>query len=369
MKSTAALITEIAKPFEIGEVEVDTPIRDEVLVEVKASSLCHSDLHLAHNDYGLPLPILLGHEFSGIVREVGPEVKSVNIGDHVVACVVPSCGTCDRCAAGWPSGCRNSQGLGRTPDENPRISFQGEATTPIQGLSGFTQFTLLGEKNLVTVNKEIPFDRASLLGCGVVTGAGAVLRSARVQAGETVAVFGAGGVGLNAVQAASLVGARRVIVVDLQQNKLELAKKFGATDLVNPADGDAIEQIMAITEGRGVDHAFEIIGIMPTLQQAVQSLGHRGTAYVVGMQKPGAALSVNVDPMDTTSILQGEKAVRGVMMGSTNFKLDIPLYADLYAQGRYNLDDLVEKNISLDEINRGYEELETGRIARNVITF
>lgn len=236
-------------------------------------------------------------------------------------------------------------------------------------MAGFAEQALFPEHLLAAISKDVPFDRASLLGCGVVTGAGAVIRTAKVRFGDTVAVFGAGGVGLNAIQAAALSGASKVIAIDLQPTKLDLAKKFGATHLVNPADGDTVEQVRALTDGQGVNHAFEVIGLIPTLEQATQVLDHGGTAYVVGMQRPGSRLSVNVDPMDLSSLLRREQSVKGVKMGSTNFKLDIPLYAELYLQGRFNLDDLVSTTIGLEDINEGYAELEKGKVARSVITF
>lgn len=365
----AALITKTNSPFEVHDIDIDRPLGNEVLIDVKGSGLCHSDLHIARNDYGIPLPLLQGHETAGIVTALGPDVRSLKVGDHVVACNVGVCGHCDRCLDGRPNGCRNKGNVDRQPDQGSRVTWEGQPVTTLGGMSGFAEQALFPEHLLAVVSKDIPFDRAALLGCGVVTGAGAVIRTAGVRFGDTVAVFGAGGVGLNAVQAAALSGASKVIVVDLQSGKLDLARKFGATHTVNPADGDTVEQVRALTDGRGVDHAFEVIGLVPTLQQATQVLDHNGTAYVVGMQRPGATLSINVDPMDLDSLLRREQSVRGVMMGSTNFKLDIPLYAELYLQGRLNLDDLVSNTIDLVDINEGYAELEKGKVARSVITF
>lgn len=364
----AALITEIASPYQIGEVAIDRPLGREVLVEVKASGLCHSDMHIAANDFGLPVPLLLGHEVAGVVTEVGPDVTSVAVGDHVAACVVASCGMCAQCRVGHATACLRPDSLQRPTGSPLAVSYQGAPLGLIAGVSGFAEYTLTHENQLAVIPKDIPFDRAALLGCGVVTGAGAVLNSARVQFGETVAVIGCGGVGLNAVQAAALAGASQVIAIDLQTSKLDLAKKFGATDVVNPADGDTVEQVRALTGGFGVDHAFEVTGLQFTLKQALDMIGHFGTAYIIGMQKPGATVDVTIDPMNPLALSPREAGLRGVNMGSVNPKRDIARFAKLYLQGRFNLDDLVSRTIDIGDINKGYEELKSGAIARTVIT-
>lgn len=364
----AALITQIGQPYEIGSIDIAAPIGREVLVEVKASGLCHSDLHISENDYGFPLPLVLGHEVAGVVTQVGPDVASIKVGDHVVACLVTACGVCNQCIQGHPTACLNPGANARAEGEAPRLSQDGKPLFQFSGISGFAEQVLAHENMLVAIDKAVPFDRAALLGCGVVTGAGAVLNSAKVRFGQTVAVIGCGGVGLNAVQAAALAGAERVIAIDLQPSKLELAKKFGATDVVNPADGDTVEQVRALTDGRGVDHAFEVIGVKQTLIQATQMLDHFGTAYIVGMQKPGATLEVISDPTNPAGLLNNEQSVRGIMMGTTNFKIDVPRYAKMYLQGRFNLDDLVSNTIDIGDINVGYEALQGGGVARSVIT-
>ena len=364
----AAMVRNFSDGFESTSVEIDRPRGREVLVETKASGLCHSDLHFVHEDRGLPLPIVLGHELAGIVVEVGPEVNEVAVGDHVVGCSVPSCGACVECYSGYRVNCLNQGVAARRPDEPPRISRNGEPVTQFVGLSGFADHALVHESQVVAVSKDVPFDRAALLGCGVVTGAGAVLRSAAVKPMETVVVLGAGGVGLNAVQASALVGARKVIVVDLNPAKLQLATKFGATHLVDPADGDPVEQVNALTGGLGADHVFEFTGAKQPLVQATAMVGRRGTTYVVGLQQLGETLDFAVAP-GIGGTVNFEKGVRGVRMGSVNVKVDIPYYAELYAQGRFNLDDLVSNTIALDDITAGYEAVKIGAVARNVITF
>ncbi|MDQ0691425.1 Zn-dependent alcohol dehydrogenase [Arthrobacter sp. W4I7] len=366
----AALIKKTGEPYVLDDIRVDDPIGHEVLVEVKGSGLCHSDLGIAENDYGIPLPLVQGHEVAGVAIAVGPDVESVKVGDHVVACPVYFCGHCDQCLQGRNTSCREAAKRDREKGGNARFTMpDGRFVMQLGAIGGFAEQTLINENQLVSIDRRVPFDRAALLGCGVVTGAGAVFNSANVRAGETVAVIGCGGVGLNAVQAAALTGAGRIIAVDLQPGKLELAKTFGATDLVNPDDGDPVEQVRDLTGGHGVDHAFEMIGLMPTLVQATQMLDHFGTAYIVGMQKPGTKLQLNVDPMVPTGMLMKEQAIRGVKFGSVNVKRDIALYADLYLQGRFNLDDLVSQTISLEQINAGFEELKKGRVARSVIVF
>jgi S-(hydroxymethyl)glutathione dehydrogenase / alcohol dehydrogenase len=367
-KTRAAIIREFGKPYVIEDVLLDEPRGREVLVQVKGSGLCHSDQNFAVNDLGLPLPMVLGHEAAGVVIALGPDVTEVALGDHVVACPVASCGRCDECLQGYRVNCLHPEVATRKADEPPRITAGGEPVTQFCGLGGFADHILVHESQLVPVDASVPLDRAALLGCGVVTGGGAVLRSAAVRPGDTVVVIGAGGVGLNAIQTAELVGARKVIAVDLQEDKLALAKRFGATHTVNPADGDPVAQVMAITNGQGVHHAFEVTGAAVPLKQAAAMLGRRGTVYVVGMQKPGATLNWEVDAFSSMHATF-EQGLRGVNMGSTNFKVDVPYFAELYLQNRYNLDDLVSNIIELDDINEGYALLNQGGVARSVITF
>jgi S-(hydroxymethyl)glutathione dehydrogenase/alcohol dehydrogenase len=361
----AAVLDAVGEKFTVQEIDIAEPLGREVLVKVKASGLCHSDLHIAENDFGFPMPSVLGHEIAGVVEAIGPDVSEFAVGDHVVGCLVSHCGHCDKCQSGRSFMCRNASETQRGADQPPRLTRDGAPVTQFSELGGFAEYSLAHENNLVAVSPQIPFDKAALLGCGVVTGAGAVINTAAVRVGDTVAVIGCGGVGLSAIQGAAIAGARRIIAIDLQPAKLELALKFGATDTVNPADGDVVEQVKALTGGDGVNHSFEVIGLKITAMQALQVLAKGGGAYLIGMQKPGTILEI--DPFG--ELLMEQKSIRGVYMGSTNFKLDIPLYADLYLQGRFNLDDLVSQTITLDEINEGYDDLRKGEVARSVITF
>ncbi|WP_322790887.1 Zn-dependent alcohol dehydrogenase [Mycolicibacterium madagascariense] len=336
-----------------------------MLVDVKASGLCHSDYYVATTEIGQSLPAVLGHEVSGVVIEVGANVVGFAAGDHVVACLAGFCGRCDRCLSGRSNLCRNyPAGTQRSPGDRSRLTLGGEAIAQFSEVSGFAERVLLHQNNAVVIPHDVPFPQAAILGCGVTTGAGSAIRSAGVRVGEDVAVIGCGGVGLNTIQGAALAGARKVIAVDIQPTKLELAStKFGATHTVNAADQDAVEAVRELTAG-GVDHAFEVIGGIPrTLEQAVEMLAPGGTAYIVGAQPPTSALA-----MPAANFLFQKTGLRGVFMGSTNFKVDIPLYAELYLQGRFNLDDLISRTIRLDEINEAYADLAGGNVARSMIT-
>lgn len=361
----AAVITAVGQPFVIrDDITLDDPIGREILVDVKASGLCHSDLYVARNDMGAPMPAVLGHEVAGVVREVGPDVTQFQVGDHIVACLAGFCGHCDRCGAGKPNLCRHyPAGTQRTLGQPPRMRIGGEPMAQFAEISGFAEQVLIHENNAVSIPKDVPFAQASIMGCSVTTGVGAAVNAASVRAGENVAVIGCGGVGLNTVQGAALVGARRIIAIDLDPSKLELARTFGATHTINPAKGDAVAAVRELTEG-GVDHAFEVVGgIKKTLEQVEEMLAPGGVAYIVGAQPP--TMTFDLKP---SRLLQAKTALRGVYMGGTNFKIDIPYYADLYLQRRLNLDDLVSRTIRLDQINEAYADLEKGGIARSVIT-
>ncbi|WP_025776873.1 Zn-dependent alcohol dehydrogenase [Brevibacterium sp. VCM10] len=361
----AAVMTEVGKPLEILDVDIDDPQSREVVVSVKASGLCHSDLHTLKTDFGWPVPLVLGHEAAGVVEEVGSLVTSVKVGDRVVGNLISSCGECSRCRQGYPTMCSNPDAIRRPAGDRPRYSMNGETVTQIGDIGGFAEKILVHERNVVKVDDAVPFDRAALLGCGVITGIGAVKNVAKVQLGDTVAVIGCGGVGLNTVQGAALAGARRIIAIDLQPTKLDLARRFGATDVINSGtEDDVVGRVREIASEGGVDHAFEVIGLEATAQLAVELTRVGGGTYVIGKVKPGSGVQLSAD-----DLLRGHKKLKGLFMGYTIADLDIPLYADLYQQGRLNLDDLVSETISLDQINEGYEKLESGEIARSVVVF
>lgn len=359
----AAVTDYVGAPFTLQEIEIAAPEGREVLIDVRASGLCHSDLHVAATDVGFPLPAVLGHEVAGVVVACGPAVTDFRPGQHVVSSPISSCGRCVGCLTGRPYRCRAPHEAQRPAGSSPRLSRDGVALTQFIGVGGFAEQVLVHENSVVGISEELPFDRAALLGCGVVTGAGAAINSARIRPGDTAVVIGCGGVGLNVIQGAALAGARRIIAVDLQPTKLELAKVFGATDVINPTDTDAVAAVLELTGG-GATHAFEVIGLRQTTMDAVAMLGIGGTAYLIGVHRPGA--TIDVTPFG--DLMGRQKGIRGVAMGSTNLKVDIPMYAELYLQGRFKLDELISSRISLDEIDAGYEALRGGSVARSVIT-
>lgn len=359
----ASLATVVGQGFTVHDVRIDDPIGREVLLDVKASGLCHSDLHLIENDFGLPLPAVGGHEISGVVRSVGPGVTSMQVGDHVVACLIPYCGACAECLSGRSTLCLNPTAISRTEDQKPRLSLSdGTAVAQSVHVGGFAEQVLVHENQLAVVNKEIPFPQAALLGCSVVTGAGAMINTAHVRPGDTVAVVGTGGIGLNAISGARLCGAKHIIAVDIDDSKLQASLKFGATHLINSKKTDPVAAVQELTGG--VDHAFEVIGLEATQKQVQQMTRPGGTAYLIGIAPPGATTSFDA----SLDALFGQRRLHAVLMGSSNVKRDIALYADMYIQGRFELDSLVSQEISLHQVNEGYEKLKKGEVIRSVIT-
>ncbi|KJL42337.1 Zn-dependent alcohol dehydrogenase [Microbacterium trichothecenolyticum] len=365
----AAVIRGVGQAFDVTEVEIAQPIDHEVLVDVRASGVCHSDIYVQQTGgMNFDMPILLGHEIAGVVAAVGPLVTRLKVGDHVVGAALQPCGGCRGCLQGKLWACRNPGALGRTDEQPARIHDELGSIGQLQGLGGFAEQALIHENQLVAIDKAMPFEQASIIGCAVVTGGGAIFNVAKVRPGETVAVFGCGGVGLNALQSASLAGATRIIGIDVQDSKLDLAKHFGASDVINSSDTDVVQAVRELTGGEGVDHAFVMVGVTAVADAAVNVLGFDGTVYLVGATAGGAELPLRISPADTV-LLPHQQGVRGSWLGSSNFYHDIPMYVDLYRQGRYNLDDLVSKTIPLDEINEACEAVERGEVARAVITF
>jgi S-(hydroxymethyl)glutathione dehydrogenase / alcohol dehydrogenase len=358
----AMLVREFGAGFVTEDVDVAAPIGREVLVDVKASGLCHTDLTASRANIGYAPPMVLGHEVSGVVRAVGPEVTEVVVGDHVVGCLVQSCGACQACLTGRTFQCEHPEKTLRTADEAPRLTAGGEAVTQAFGLGGFAQRALIHENQLVKVDERIPFPLAALLGCGVVTGAGAVINTANTQAGDSVVIIGAGGVGLNAINGAVVAGATKIIAVDVADEKLEKAKLFGATHTINSTAVDPIAEVLRIT-GRGADAAFDFVGIPAVTQQGLEMVRPGGGLYCIGIIDPTATV-----PLLTIGLIGAQKRIQGVYMGSATPKHDIPLYADLYLQGRFRLDELLSKEIALDEIDAGYEALHDAAVTRVVVT-
>jgi S-(hydroxymethyl)glutathione dehydrogenase/alcohol dehydrogenase len=348
--------------LEIVDLEVDDPGPREVLIQVAASGLCHSDLHFLEGKYHTDLPCVLGHEAAGVVQAVGHDVTYLKPGDHVITCLSSFCGTCKFCVTGRPYLC-NRDGLERGADERPRLSFDGAKVNQFARLGAFAEQMLVHENSTVMVSKDMPLDRAALVGCAVTTGVGAVVNTARIPLGATVAVLGCGGIGLNVVQGAALAGAGRVIAIDKLAWKLELAKLYGATDVVDASEVDAVGTVLQLVPG-GVDFAFEAIGLKVAAEQAFQMLGKGGSAVVVGMIPEGQMIEINGE------LLMGDgKSLLGSNMGSNRFRVDIPKYVDAYLAGNLKLDELVSQKITLDEVNEGYAALNRGEVARSVIVF
>ena len=358
----ASVTKGLGQGFVVEEVELAEPVGREVKIEVKAAGLCHSDLTIA-TVAGQDFPVVLGHEVAGVVTGVGPEARQVKIGDHVVAGLIRACGDCANCLAARSYICLHPERTQRAADEPSRITWQGRPVAlGLGGLGGFAQEALIHENQLAVVPEALPWAPAALLGCGVITGAGAVLNSADVQAGQSVVIMGAGGVGMNAVSGARLAGAESIIVIDVEDVKLERATNFGATHVINSCTTDPVAEVRKIT-GYGADHVFDCVGLRHVTRQGLEMLAKGGGLYLIGV----GGLDAGID-VQTIAVLTQSQRVQGVDMGSSHLKRDIPMYASLYLQGRMNLDGLVSKQISLGEINEGYESLKDGNTLRVVVT-
>jgi len=356
----AAVLREVNKPLTIEDVQVSKPGPHEVLIRTAAAGVCHSDLHFQNGSYMYPMPAVLGHESAGVVEMVGSEVGYVQPGDHVITCLSVFCGRCKYCLGGRPALCAK-EGLRRAPDAEPRLSQDGNIVHQFLDLSSYAEQLLVHENAIVKIRKDMPLDRASLIGCGVTTGMGAVMNTASIEPGSTVAVIGCGGVGLSAIQGARIAGAGRIIAVDLNKNKLELAKKLGATDAVD-ASGDAVAEVKSMTNG-GVEYSFEAIGLKVTTEQAWGMLENGGTATVIGMIPLGTKIEVpGVDFLF-------EKKIQGSSMGSNRFRVDMPRYIEFYLNGKLDLDSMISQRIGLEGINDAFEELKKADLARSVIEF
>jgi S-(hydroxymethyl)glutathione dehydrogenase / alcohol dehydrogenase len=357
----ALVVNALGHGFDLEDIDIAAPIGREVLVNVQASGLCHTDLLFATHDI-VPFPAVLGHEVAGVVAEVGSDVSQIRVGDHVVGSLAQSCGACARCLAGRPFQCQNPKSTLRRSVDPPRLSRNGVALFQGFGLGGFAERALIHENQLAVVPKELPSAQAALLGCGVVTGAGSVLNTANVRAGDNVVIFGAGGVGLNAVSGARIAGASKIIVIDIQPKRLDAAKQFGATDTIDSTKGKTVETVRDLLP-EGADHVFDFVGLKAVAEQGLAMLGAGGGLYLVGASKPEVDIGLNI-----FDAIGGQKRVVGVNFGSTNAKRDIPMYAQLYLQGRMNLDGLVSRKISLGEVNDGYAALKDGSLTRVVVT-
>ncbi len=359
----AAVLNAIPGELEIEEIAVDSPGPREVLVRTTAAGLCHSDLHFMEGKYPYPTPAVLGHESAGVVEEVGRDVRYVQPGDHVITCLSAFCGYCEQCISGHLSLCENKNtDLVRRSDEKPRLSRDGEKVNSFLHLSSFAEQMLVHEHALVKIDPEMPLDKAALIGCGVTTGLGAVFRTAKVEPGSTVAVIGCGGIGLSAIQGARIAGANKIIAVDMVASKLEMAQSMGATHVVDASADDPVAAVKDLTGG-GVHNSFEAVGLKATAEQSFGMLRNGGQATVIGMIPVGTTVEVHGPE------LLSEKTLTGSNMGSNQFRTDMPRFVDMYLDGRLLLDEMVSATIQLDQINDGFAEMKTGRVARSVIAF
>jgi S-(hydroxymethyl)glutathione dehydrogenase/alcohol dehydrogenase len=364
MEMKAAIFRKVNEPLTIESVDIDKPWGREVLVRTAATGVCHSDLHVVDGlgRFALDRPIVLGHEGAGVVEAVGADVTTVRPGDHVVACLSGFCGSCAQCLDGHPNLCVGGV-VTRADAAPPRLSQKGQPFRQFIGISSYAEHMLLHENSIVKIDSDLPLDRAALVGCGVLTGVGAALRTSGLQAGQTVAVFGCGGVGLSIVQGARIGGARQIIGVDMFDSKLEMAKRVGATHVVNSAQDDPVKAVRALTGGAGVNHAFEAVGNAKLVRQAIESLAIRGTATIVGVMPPDAMIEF------PWMAIRPECKVQTSRMGSNRFRMDIPLYLEFYRQGRLLLDEMVTRRGPLADINEAFRAMKAGEVARSVLTF
>jgi len=357
----AAVLHAAKEPLTIEDVGLAKPGPREVLIRTAFAGICHSDLHFADGAYPHPVPCVLGHESSGIVEAVGKDVTYVKPGDHVVTCLSVFCGYCEQCLSGHPSLCLTTE-IKLPPGTSQRMSWKSGLMHQFLNLSSYAEAMLVHEHALVKIRDDMPLDRAALVGCGVLTGVGAVFHTAKIEPGTTVAVIGCGGVGLSCVNGAALAGAGRIIAVDTQPTKLALARKIGATDVVNPSDGDPVKQVNALTGG-GVHYSFECLGAKVTAEQAFRILAPGGTATIIGMIPVGTKIELH-----GPDFLR-ERKIQGSLMGSNRFRIDMPRLVELYMQGRLHLDHLISGKLKLEQINEGFAALRSGAAVRNLIDF
>ncbi|WP_170394702.1 Zn-dependent alcohol dehydrogenase [Ruegeria arenilitoris] len=358
----AAVLYEPNTELVIENISIRKPVGREVLVKTVYAGLCHSDLHFIEGLYPHPVPLVPGHEAAGVVEAVGPDVTYVKPGDHVITCLAVFCGTCETCLSGKPAICSN-------PEVRPEMGSSTELSwekkphlNKFLNLSSFAEQMLVHENALAKIRKDMPLDRAALIGCGVLTGFGAVVNTAQLQPGESVAVIGCGGVGMAAVNGAWISGAGQIIAIDTNPDKRQLASKLGATVVIDPSDGDIVAQVLELAPD-GVHHAIECLGLKSTAEQAFRMTARGGGATIVGMVPYG--LNIEVDGLS----LLYERRLQGSFMGGGSFRTDMPRLIELYLQNRLKLDEWISERISLEEINRGFAAMKAGTGMRSVIEF
>jgi Zn-dependent alcohol dehydrogenase len=359
----ALIMTSSDAPLEVASLEIARVGRDQIRVCIAAAGVCHSDLHVYNS--GAPnmrLPLVLGHEGAGEVTEVGVGVEDVAVGDHVVLCTVPQCGICTFCLTGQPTLCVTFPKTygGSLPDGSFPLSLDGHPVGQMAGLGCWSDEAVVHRRSAVKIDASMPLVSAALLGCGVVTGFGAVANVAGVQKGDSMVVVGCGGLGLNAVQAGRIAGAERIIAVDLNPGKLRLAESFGATDVVDSSVGDPVGQVRALTGGTGTDFAFDFVGVVDTARGALAMTRRGGTLVLTGLGSPELSFSIN-------ELIRAGRTVKGNLMGMGRFSDDYAKLVRLYQEGSLQLDELVSQRFDLDQVHLAFESMGNGDVARSVL--
>jgi S-(hydroxymethyl)glutathione dehydrogenase/alcohol dehydrogenase len=368
MKTKAAIAFSAGKPLEIVEVDLEGPKSGEVLIELKATGICHTDAFtLSGEDPEGAFPAILGHEGAGIVVEVGPDVRSVQIGDHVIPLYTPECRQCDFCLNPKTNLCqsvRATQGQGLMPDGTSRFSLNGKPILHYMGCSTFSNFTVLPEIAVAKIRPDAPFDKVCYIGCGVTTGVGAVAFDAKVEPGSTVAVFGLGGIGLNVIQGAKMVGATRIIGVDINPDREALGREFGMTDFVNPKEVDNVTESVVDMTGGGVDYSFECIGNVSTMRQALEC-SHKGwgESFIIGVA--GAGQEISTRPFQLVT----GRSWKGSAFGGARGRTDVPKIVDWYMDGKIKIDPLITHTMPLGDINKAFDLMHAGKSIRSVVLY
>ncbi|MGV8996734.1 MAG: S-(hydroxymethyl)glutathione dehydrogenase/class III alcohol dehydrogenase [Parvibaculaceae bacterium] len=369
MDVRAAVAFEKGKPLEIETVQLEGPRDGEVLVEIKATGICHTDAFtLSGDDPEGMFPAILGHEGAGVVVEVGKGVKSLAVGDHVIPLYTPECRECKSCTSHKTNLCtsiRATQGKGVMPDGTSRFSYKGKPVLHYMGCSTFANYTVLPEIALAKIRKDAPFDKVCYIGCGVTTGIGAVLFTAKVEAGANVVVFGLGGIGLNVIQGAKMVGANMIVGVDINPERQAMARAFGMTHFVNPKEikGDVVAHLVELTGG-GADYSFECIGNINTMRQALECC-HRGWGVSTVIGVAGAGQEISTRPFQLVT----GRVWKGSAFGGARGRTDVPRIVDWYMDGKINIDDLITHVMPLEDINKGFDLMHEGKSIRSVVTF
>jgi alcohol dehydrogenase len=365
-KMGAEVPYEKSRPLTIEDFDLDDPGRGEVMVKIGAAGLCHSDLSVIDGNRPRPTPMVLGHEAAGVVEKLGPGVDDLKVGDHVVMVFVPSCGHCPPCAEGRPALCEPgaaANGAGTLLSGERRLHRNGQDVHHHLGCSAFAEYATVSRRSLVKIDKELPLDEAALFGCAVLTGVGAVINTAKVSAGSSVAVIGLGGVGLSSLLGAIAVGARRVIAIDLSDDKLGLARQLGATDTFNASSPNAVDEIKAATGG-GVEFAFEMAGSVRAMDLAYRITRRGGTTVTAGLPPPNHTFA-----LPQVNLVAEERTVKGSYIGTCVPTRDLPRYIELYRRGKLPVDRLMSGRMKFDEINLGFDRLHDGKAVRQVVVF